>query len=311
MSAISAALRLGTRGSALALAQAGQVAAALTARTGRSVELVEVTTAGDRSATAVAALGGTGVFVTALRERLLAGEVDLAVHSLKDLPTAAPDGLALAAVPERADPRDALVARGGRRLLALPAGATVGTGSPRRGAALRALGRDLDVVALRGNVDTRLAAVAAGHLDAVVVAAAGLARLGRLGEASELVDPELVMPAPGQGALAVECRGDDRPLRELLATVDDVDTRAEAAAERALLAALQAGCTAPVGALAEHVAGPDGRRLSLRGAVAAGDGTRILRASTTGPPDRAAQLGRNLAEELVRLGATELMGVSP
>src|SRR5438067_2299875 len=201
-------MRLGTRRSALALAQSEQVAKALRDN-GHDVELVEVVTEGDRSAEALQHLvgqqiGGTGVFVTELREQLRRGDVDIAVHSLKDLPTEQPADLVVAAVPMRVDPRDALVARDGLRLDMLPAGARVGTGAPRRAAQLRGLGLGLDVVPIRGNVDTRLRKVAAGEYDAVVVAAAGLARLGRLDEASELLDPGQMLPAPGQGALAVE-----------------------------------------------------------------------------------------------------------
>ncbi|MCW2501230.1 MAG: porphobilinogen deaminase, partial [Frankiales bacterium] len=199
------ALRLGTRASALALTQSGHVADALRAL-GHDVELVHITTHGDTSSAAIAQLGGTGVFVTALRDALLAGEVDLAVHSYKDLPTAPADGLVIAAVPPRQDARDALVARDGLTLGELPTGARVGTGSPRRTAQLRALGMGLEVVPVRGNVDTRIGRVAPGDLDAVVLARAGLARLGRLDEVTETLDPLQVLPAPAQGALAVECR---------------------------------------------------------------------------------------------------------
>jgi hydroxymethylbilane synthase len=250
-------VRLGTRRSALALAQAGSVADALRTA-GASVELVEIVTEGDRSASAVQQLGGTGVFVTELRSRLLAGDIDLAVHSLKDLPTRPADGLDVAAVPLRADPRDALVSAGGVGLNQLAAGARVGTGSPRRTAQLRALGLGLDVVAIRGNVDTRLRRVAEGDLDAVVVAAAGLARLGRLDEAAEVLDPGQLLPAPGQGALAIECRAGEPIAGVLSTTLDDPVTRAAVTAERTLLATLEAGCTAPVGARAPR--GPGGAR---------------------------------------------------
>jgi hydroxymethylbilane synthase len=201
-------LRLGTRRSALAMAQAGLVAAALT-DLGCQVELVGVTTEGDRrSGAALADVGGTGVFVTELRAQLSAGAVDVVVHSLKDLPTAPADGLVVAAIPARADARDALVSRGGSTLSQLWPGAVVGTGSPRRAAQLRAARADLDIRPIRGNVDTRLRKVADGEVDAVVVAAAGLLRLGRLGEATELLPPALMLPAPGQGALGVECRAE-------------------------------------------------------------------------------------------------------
>lgn len=300
-------LRLGTRRSALALTQSGEVARAL-GRAGASVDLVEVSTLGDRSAAAVAQLGGTGVFVTGLREQLLAGAVDFVVHSLKDLPTADAPGLALAAVPPREDPRDVLVDGAGRTLAELPGGTRVGTGSPRRAAQLRALGLGLDVVPIRGNVDTRLRRVAAGELDAVVLARAGLARLGRLGEVTEVLDPLHVLPAPGQGALAVECRCDDQSLLDLLAALDDADSRAAVTAERSLLAALEAGCTAPVGALADVAEGDAGApEIYLRAAVVASDGSRALRLSATGPASAAAAIGRSLASDLLAEGAADLM----
>jgi hydroxymethylbilane synthase len=301
-------LRLGTRRSALALAQSELVAAALRDR-GHDVELVEVVTEGDRSAAALTALGGTGVFVTELRRQLLAGEVDLAVHSLKDLPTAAATDLVLAAVPRRADPRDALVSRDGRQLTDLAAGSVVGTGSPRRRAQLLALGLGLDVRPIRGNVDTRLRKVVDGEVDAVVVAAAGLARLGRLDEASELLDPGQCLPAPGQGALAVECRaGDDALAATLGAALDDPSTRAAVTAERVLLAELEAGCSAPVGALADVATGDDGDEIYLRAAVVALDGSRTIRMSLTGAVADAAGLGQRLAALLLEQGAADLIG---
>jgi hydroxymethylbilane synthase len=302
-----AALRLGTRASALALAQSGMVAERIRDELGRPVELVRVQTQGDLSSAAISQLGGTGVFVTALREALLAGDVDLAVHSFKDLPTAPAPGLVVAAVPRREDPRDVLVARDGLTLGELPSGATVGTGSPRRTAQLRALGLGLDVVPVRGNVDTRIGFVTSGTLDAVVLARAGLARLGRLDEVSEAVDPLQVLPAPAQGALAVECRADDTELVALLGRLDDPDARAAVAAERALLGALEAGCTAPVGALAEVVEGDDGLEVSLRGLVAALDGSDAVRLSATGPVSAAEQVGRRLAAEMLELGAAQLL----
>jgi hydroxymethylbilane synthase len=303
----AAPLRLGTRGSALALAQSGHVAAALTSRTGREVELVRITTTGDASSAAIAQLGGTGVFVTALRDALLAGEVDLAVHSYKDLPTAPAPELVIAAVPPREDPRDVLVARDGMTLGELPTGARVGTGSPRRTAQLNALGLGLEVVPVRGNVDTRIGFVSKGELDAVVLARAGLARLGRLDEVTEAIDPLQVLPAPAQGALAVECRSDAATTVELLSVLEHEDTRTAVAAERALLAALEAGCTAPVGALADIAEGDDGLEISLRGLVAALDGTDVVRLSATGPTTDAAGVGRRLAAELLDLGAGSLV----
>jgi hydroxymethylbilane synthase len=299
------ALRLGTRRSALALTQAGLVAGALTDATGRAVELVEVTTRGDSSREHLTSIGGTGVFVSALRDALLAGEVDLAVHSLKDLPTAPAEGLVLAAVPPREDPRDVLCARDGLTLGELGHGAVVGTGSPRREAQLHALGLGLRVVPVRGNVDTRLRLVTTGAVDAVVLARAGLARLGRLAAVTEVLDPLLVLPAPGQGALAVESRADLAPL---LAVLDDAPSRAAVTAERSLLAALEAGCTAPVGACAEAAEGDDGLELYLRAVVASPDGSVCIRKSATGPLVRAGELGRELAAEFLADGAVAVVG---
>lgn len=304
---MSAPLRLGTRRSALATAQAGQVAEALTQRTGRAVELVPVTTLGDTSRAALTQIGGTGVFVGALREALADGRVDVAVHSLKDLPTAEPDGIRLAAVPPREDPRDVLVARDGLTLGELPSGSRIGTGSPRRAAQLRALGLGLEVVDVRGNVDTRLRIVETGELDAVVLARAGLARLGRLDAVTEVIDPLQMLPAPGQGALAVECRDSDTTTADLLGSLDDTATRLAVTAERTLLAALEAGCSAPVGAYGEAADGEHVPELYLRAVVSAVDGSASVRLSATGPLDEATRIGRDLAADLLAEGAADLM----
>jgi hydroxymethylbilane synthase len=299
-------LRIGTRASALARRQTELVARAVDV----AVDVVPIVTEGDRSRAALAEIGGTGVFVSALREALLAGSIDVAVHSYKDLPTAPADGVVVAAVPPREDPRDALVARDGLTLGELPAGARVGTGSPRRAAQLRALGLGLDVVPIRGNVDTRLGKVVSGSLDAVVLAYAGLRRLGRDGEVTEVLDPIQVLPAPAQGALAVECRASDESTRAVLAVLDDVDTRAAVAAERALLAGLEAGCSAPVGALAVVALGDDGTEVFLRGSVTAVDGSAAVRLSATGPTTAAEEVGRRLAADLLADGADQMMGNS-
>ncbi|CAM2838517.1 hydroxymethylbilane synthase [Skermania piniformis] len=306
-------LRVGTRGSLLARTQAGSVRDALRAA-GARAELVIVETAGDRSQAPVAEIG-VGVFTSALRDELAAGRIDLAVHSYKDLPTAPDPRFSIAAIPVRADVRDALVARDGLVLGELPAGSRVGTSAPRRVSQLRALGLGLELVPLRGNLDTRLGKVAAGELDAVVVARAGLARIDRLDVITETLDPVQVLPAPAQGALALECRVDDVELRAALAGLDDAGTRAAVVAERALLAELEAGCTAPVGALAEVVESLDdaGRivdELSLRACAAALDGSDVIRASLVGAPSEAGALGAALARELLELGARELMGGS-
>jgi len=326
-------LRLGTRRSALARTQSQWVADRLSAALALAlpdrsieVELVEVTTRGDVTKASLSSLGGTGVFVSALRDALLEGRIDFAVHSLKDLPTADAEGLVLAALPTREDPRDVLIARDGLTLSELPAGSTVGTGSPRRAAQLHALGFGLEVVDVRGNVDTRLRLVSDGVLDAIVLARAGLVRLGRADEATELFDPLLMLPAPGQGALGVETRLDDLPLVAALGLLDDPATRASVLAERALLARLEAGCAAPVGALAEVVEGEDGPELSLRAVVGSIDGRISVRRSATlrlpglalfdqqvVPPLSAAdaaaatRLGRSLAEQMLDEGAAELI----
>ncbi len=299
-------IRIGTRGSLLATTQAQGIADRLIAN-GHPAELVIITTDGDTSTAPVAQIG-VGVFTTAIRTALRNGECDAAIHSYKDLPTAPEDDLAMAAVPERVDPRDALVSRDGMVLGALPSGSTVGTSSPRRAAQLKALGLGLEIRPLRGNLDSRLGRVANGELDAVVVARAGLVRIGRTDAVTEALDPVVMLPAPAQGALAVECLADDAELVRILAELDDPSTRAAVDAERAVLAALEAGCTAPVGAIAEVVESidSDGRifdELSLRAGVAAEDGSDVIRASVVGPVDRAARLGKDLAAELLELGA--------
>ncbi|GAA1922499.1 hydroxymethylbilane synthase [Nocardioides lentus] len=309
MSAVTGArtLRVGTRASRLATTQSQHVADLITRELGEPTALVEVTTEGDTNRAPLAQIGGTGVFVGALREALLRGDVDVAVHSLKDLPTAPADGIALAAVPPREDPRDAVVARDGLTLGELPAGSRVGTGSPRRAAQLAALGLGLEVVAIRGNVDTRLRKVADGEVDAVVLARAGLARIGRVDEVTETLDPLQMLPAPGQGALAIECRADDEHLRALLASLQDRRARATVDAERAVLAALEAGCSAPVGALAEVAEGDDGDELWIRAVALAADGSVEIRRSASGDPSDAAGVGHRLAGEMLADGAAELM----
>ncbi|MET9558138.1 hydroxymethylbilane synthase [Streptomyces sp. NPDC006645] len=313
-------LRLGTRRSRLAMAQSGQVADAVRELTGRPVELVEITTYGDTSREQLSQIGGTGVFVTALRDALLRGDVDFAVHSLKDLPTAQPENLTLAAVPRREDPRDVLVARDGLTLDTLPHGARIGTGSPRRTAQLNAYARShgllIETVPIRGNIDTRIGYVHGGQLDAVVLAAAGINRLGRTAEVTDFLSVDSVLPAPGQGALAVECVASDPELAAALAGLDDPHTRIAVTAERSLLAALEAGCSAPVGALADLLGdGQDARfvnELRLRGVVGTTDGSTLVQLSITGPVPTslgdAVALGRELASEMLAKGAAGLMG---
>jgi hydroxymethylbilane synthase len=291
-------LRLGTRKSPMAMIQAGHVAELIRQRTGAGVELVGLTSFGDITRVNLPDIGGTGVFVSALRESLLGGEIDLAVHSLKDLPTAALPGITLAAVPARDDPRDALIGRDGAKLADLPPGAAIGTGSPRRAAQLLLLRPDVRPVPIRGNAGTRLAKVTSGQVDAVVLAYSGLARIGELDRVSQVFEPDEMLPAPGQGALAVECRTDDTDLAGLLTLVDDPGSRAAITAERTVLAELQAGCSAPLGAFAAGTG-----VLHLAAVVVAEDGGLAVRASQSGPPSRAEELGHDVAAELLRLGA--------
>jgi len=305
------AIRIATRSSALALAQAAVVGDALGGLTGAAVSLVHARTAGDRDRRALSVIGGTGVFVGAVRDLVLSGRADLGVHSFKDLPTVPHPDLQVASVPVREDPRDALVARDGLALDQLPDGARIGTGSPRRAAQLaaraRVVGRHWDIVPVRGNVDTRLRMVGA-DVDAVVVAAAGLARLNRLDVASEVLAPEQLLPAPAQGALAIEaCSELPDWLTDGLAALDDPDSHAAAVAERAVLAELGAGCSAPVGALATTA--PD-RTVSLLALITAPGGTRQWHADASGPRASADDIGRRAARQLVAAGADVVTAVT-
>jgi hydroxymethylbilane synthase len=308
-------IRIGTRRSALAMAQTGMVADQISRASGREVELVQITTAGDTSRESLASLGGTGVFASALREALLADECDLVVHSLKDLPTAPVAGLRIGATPKRADARDVLVARDGLTLPSLPEGARVGTGSPRRAAQLLAARNDLDVVDIRGNVDTRVGRVTEGDLDAVVLAAAGLTRLGRLELVSQFFELSDWPTAPGQGSLAIEVReSTTRELDTVLRKIDHATTRLTAGAERAVLSRLEAGCAAPVGATAVV----DASLLLVTATVLSTDGRRSLTSSHAGvlegsPAERdalAIELGERVADELLERGAAEFAPLS-
>ncbi|MFF2488081.1 hydroxymethylbilane synthase [Microbacterium sp. NPDC058062] len=302
-------LRIGTRGSTLALTQTGMVADDLADAYGVTTELVTITTDGDRSNEPLSRAGGTGLFTGALRDALLAGECDVIVHSLKDLPTAPHDQLVVAAMPAREDPRDALIARDGLKLDELPAGARVGTGSPRRMAQLRARRPDLEVVDIRGNVDTRLGKVTSGELDAVILAAAGLTRIGRTDVVTEFLDADRWPTAPGQGALAVEVR---RGEEHLVDRLDHAETRAAVEAEREVLALLEAGCSAPVGARAVVDAG----LLLLSASVYSLDGTTTLTSShaTVWPEDEgdpSREVAASVARELLDAGAAGLTGERP
>jgi hydroxymethylbilane synthase len=297
----AASVRLATRRSPLALAQSRQVGEQVAALTGRPLELVAVASHGDQDMTDLATIGGEGVFVAAVRQALVDGRADLAVHSLKDLPTATDDRFVLAAVPRRADPRDVLVSAQPGGLQGLPLGARVGTGSPRRRAQLRVARPDLEVVGIRGNVETRIARVGSEpwELDAVVLAAAGLFRLGLAHRGDPLSIAEMV-PAPGQGALAVEVRSDlsgsaeGARLLQALAGLEDAAARCTTTAERAFLAAVEAGCASPVGAVGDVV----GDRLTLTAVLQAPDGT-LVRGGISGSDDDPAALGRALAQELL------------
>lgn len=307
-------LRIGTRASALALAQSREVGETLTAGTGTGLDLVHVHTQGDADRTSpLATIGGTGVFVSAVRQALLDGEVDLVVHSFKDLPTAPADGILLGAVPRREDPRDALCARDGMELADLPLGARVGTGSPRRAAQLLRARPDLDVIGIRGNIDTRLARALGPDADlhAVVLAAAGLRRLDRTAAISQLLEPDVMLPAPAQGALALEVRSprseDPASAAELvtaLSRIDDAGARAAVTAERAVLRRLEAGCSAPVAAYGQI--GPDGD-LHLRALAIGPDGSEVVSGSLTGDAGAADELGVRLAEQLLENGADRLL----
>jgi hydroxymethylbilane synthase len=299
-------IRLGTRGSTLALVQCRIVAELLGGAA--ATRIVPMRTEGDRLAEArLAVVGGKGLFVREIEDALLRGEIDLAVHSLKDLPAEPPPGLVLAAFPPREDPRDVLVTKSPATLQTLPAGARVGTSSPRRQALLLAARPDLAVEPIRGNVDTRLRKLGEADWSAVVLAAAGLRRLGLAPAHAALLDPDVFVPAVGQGVIAVEARADDRATLALLARADDASTRACALAERAYLARLGASCNTPMAAHARL----DGRTLSMSAVVASEDGRRVLRAAATAPAAEAEHLGRGLADTLLAQGAASVAALKP
>jgi hydroxymethylbilane synthase len=293
-------IRIGSRGSALASWQAEHVRCRLEAL-GHEASIRVIVTLGDRvQDRPLDGVGGKGAFLKEIEEALLAGEVDLGVHSLKDVPHTLPPGLVLAAILPREDPRDALVSSGAG-LMGLPDGAAVGTSSLRRRAQIKALRPGLEVLDLRGNVDTRLRKLRSGAYAAIVLALAGLRRLGREAEATEILDPSVILPAPGQGAIALECRADDHSVRAALEHLDDGGTARCVTAERAFLSALGGGCNVPLGALAE----PSGSLLRLRGLVASPDGQTVLRGERMGEEPLA--LGRALGEDLLARGARALL----
>lgn len=298
-------LRVGTRGSALALAQAESIRQAVSkVITHRNFELVPISTKGDTHTGPLPAGGAKALFVHEIQEALALGKIDLAVHSAKDLPLETPNGVLLASVPKREDPRDALITRSGQGMHSLKPGSTVGTSSLRRVMQLRALGRGLDPVPMRGNVDTRLRKLTDGHTNAIVVALAGLRRLGKADRVSELLPINVMLPAPGQGALAVECRANDKNMRAALAELDDAHSRAALEAERALMHALGGDCGVPLGALAEA----DGDRVRMRALVGTVDGKRMIADQMEG--DDPEKLGVMLADRLRELGAEEIIAAA-
>lgn len=312
MVASSSTLRIGTRGSRLALWQAKHVASSLSdAWPGMTVEILTFTTKGDQILDVVpSALGDKGLFTRELEEALLQSRIDLAVHSLKDLPTEAPAGLSLAAITKREDPRDVLVSSSGRRLLDLSRGARLGTASLRRRAQALSVCPDIEVVDLRGNVPTRLSKLDRGDCDAIVLARAGLLRLGLENRVTEVLEPVFWLPAVGQGALAIEARSDDERTQALVDPLEDREARLCTTAERALLACLEGGCQVPLGALATL----SGEALTLDAQVSSVDGTRRVRLGDTSRVERgpaglrdAAALGQRLAQRLLRIGAAEIL----
>jgi len=298
------AFRIGTRGSLLARWQAESVRKQLFALTGVEAEIVVIKTAGDKLQQApLTQIDGKGIFIKELEEALLDESVDLAVHSVKDIPTDTPSRLCFPAVCKRADVRDCLVSANGASLANLRPGARVGTGSLRRQAQLRHLRADLDFRDLRGNVDTRLRKVESGEYEAIVLAKAGLDRLGLSQRIVETIAPEVCMPAVGQGAIAVEARLKDTEAAELLAPLDDAETRTAIIAERALLAAMQGGCQVPLGAWARMERG----ELVMEAFVCSVDGLQYIKERNGGAAEQAVQIGTQLAQQLLNAGATEIL----
>jgi hydroxymethylbilane synthase len=296
-------IRIGSRGSQLALWQANHIAAALRAL-GHEVSIEVIRTTGDRMQNiAFASVGAKGMFTKEIEEALLAGTIDLAVHSLKDLPTELGEAFSLAAIPKRADPRDVFVSERYASFAALPAGAVVGTSSLRRQAQLRAHRPDLAYIEFRGNVDTRLAKLAEGKADAIILAASGLDRLERAAAIRERFAPEVLCPAPGQGALAIECRAGDEAIHTMLQPLDDAATRKAVTAERRCLSALGGGCLVPIGAYCHS----DGVELSLRAVVASVDGRQMITAERQHAD--ADTLGEQLAQQLLEQGAGAILGL--
>jgi hydroxymethylbilane synthase len=300
-------LRIGTRGSKLALWQAEHVRARLLGEAKIESEIVIIKTAGDQFASAaIPEIGGKGIFIKEIEDALLDGRVDAAVHSMKDVPTATPPGLCFPAILEREDPRDCLVSRSGQPLEQLKTGARIGTSSLRRQSQLLHFRDDFEIVNLRGNVDTRLAKLDNGELDAIVVAKAGLDRLGLGGRITQILSPEMMLSAVGQGALAIETRDGDASMLEMFAAFDDADTRAVITAERALLAELEGGCQVPLGAWARVQSG----KMIMDARVLSADGTDCIHRRGEGVPSDAGQLGRSIAREMLDAGAARLLSLA-
>lgn len=302
------ALRIGTRGSALALWQANHVRERLRELHGVEAEIVRIRTSGDRFAAApiaqIGAEGGAkGVFIKEIEDALVDGSVDLAVHSMKDVPAETAKGLAFAAITKREDPRDCLIAHTGASLAKLPQGARIGTSSLRRQAQLRRFRRDLEVRDLRGNVDTRLKKVAAGEFDAIVLALAGVRRLGEAGRVTEVLDAGVMLPAVGQGALGIEARANDADAMKLAGALDDAETRSCVEAERALLRRLEGGCQAPLGAWARW----EGGEMRIEACVLSADGRECIRGERRGAAAEAKAMGEKLGEELIEGGADKIL----
>ncbi len=298
-------IRIGTRGSALALWQAEWVKSELEKKyPGTTVSLTKIKTTGDKILDVpLAKVGGKGLFVKEIEEAMLAGEIDIAVHSMKDVPTFFPDGLHLSCITKREDPRDALLSRNKVKFRDLPKGANVGTSSLRRQAQLMNVRPDFVIHQLRGNVDTRLRKLKEGQYDAIILAAAGVKRLGLAENVTEYIDPEISLPAIGQGALGIECRVDDRELNDLIAFFNHADTRISVIGERALLRRLEGGCQVPIACYGEMKSG----KLHLTGLVGSVDGTRIIKDDIEGAPDKAEKLGVTLAEKLLAQGADVIL----
>jgi hydroxymethylbilane synthase len=296
---------IGTRGSPLALWQASWVKERLEKKhPGLTCTLKKIKTSGDKiTDVPLAMVGGKGLFVKEIEENLLVSEIDLAIHSMKDVPTRIPEGLHLPTVTRREDPRDVLISRSGKPLRGLSAGSRLGTSSLRRMAQLLEHRPDLEFLPLRGNLDTRLRKLKSGGLDAIVVAAAGMRRMGWEGEITEYLDPEICLPAIGQGAIGIECRKGDGAIETLIDPLNDLSTKVAVTAERAVLRRLEGGCQVPIGAHAVFSSGI----LRLRGLVASLDGKRILRAEESGPPEEAESIGERLAQRLLDKGAGEIL----